>query len=72
MMGRSIAVAIPAGNEAPVVLDIATSLASNGAIRTHELEGRPTERDGCRSHESGGPHDDLPGLTLLPSMRKVP
>src|SRR5262249_15165510 len=36
-----IAVAIPAADEAPVVLDIATSLASNGAIRTHELEGRP-------------------------------
>jgi L-2-hydroxycarboxylate dehydrogenase (NAD+) len=35
-----IAVAIPAGDETPVVLDIATSLASNGAIRTHELEGR--------------------------------
>ena len=36
-----IAVAIPAGDEAPVVFDIATSVASNGAIRTHQLEGRP-------------------------------
>ena len=36
-----IAVAIPAGQEAPVVLDIATSIASNGAIRSYELEGKP-------------------------------
>ena len=36
-----IAVAIPAHAEAPVVLDIATSIASNGAIRTFELEGKP-------------------------------
>ncbi len=36
-----IAVAIPAREEAPVVLDIATSIASNGAIRTYELEGKP-------------------------------
>ena len=35
-----IAVAIPAGEEAPVILDIATSTASNGAIRTHEVEGK--------------------------------
>src|SRR5262249_1025241 len=32
-----MAVAIPAGNEPPVILDIATSLASNGAISTYEL-----------------------------------
>ena len=36
-----IAVAIPTRDEAPVVLDIATSIASNGAIRTFELEGKP-------------------------------
>jgi LDH2 family malate/lactate/ureidoglycolate dehydrogenase len=36
-----IAVAIPTHDEAPVVLDIATSIASNGAIRTYELEGKP-------------------------------
>ena len=34
-----IAVAIPAGKEAPVMLDIATSMASNGAIRTHAARG---------------------------------
>src|SRR5262245_62452479 len=36
-----IAVGIPARNEAPIVLDIATSVASNGAIRTYAQEGRP-------------------------------
>jgi LDH2 family malate/lactate/ureidoglycolate dehydrogenase len=35
-----IAVAIPAGAEAPVVLDIATSVASFGSIRTHALAGK--------------------------------
>jgi L-2-hydroxycarboxylate dehydrogenase (NAD+) len=36
-----IAVAIPAGQEAPIVLDIATSVASFGTIRTHVLENKP-------------------------------
>jgi L-2-hydroxycarboxylate dehydrogenase (NAD+) len=48
-----IAVAIPAGNEAPVVLDIATSLASNGAIRTHALEGRPMPEGWVQNREDG-------------------
>ena len=48
-----IAVAIPTGSEAPVILDIATSLASNGAIRTHELEGRPMP-EGWVQHRKDG------------------
>jgi LDH2 family malate/lactate/ureidoglycolate dehydrogenase len=36
-----IAVAIPAGAEAPVVLDIATSVSSFGQIRKYALEGKP-------------------------------
>ena len=40
-----IAVAIPAGNEAPVIFDIATSLASNGAIRTYAAR-RPADAAG--------------------------
>lgn len=36
-----IAVAIPAGAKAPVVLDIATSVASFGTIRTHAIAGKP-------------------------------
>jgi LDH2 family malate/lactate/ureidoglycolate dehydrogenase len=53
-----IAVAIPAGSEAPVVLDIATSTASNGAIRTHELEGRPMPEGWVQSREDGSPITD--------------
>jgi L-2-hydroxycarboxylate dehydrogenase (NAD+) len=53
-----IAVAIPAGREPPVVLDIATSLASNGAIRTHELEGRPMPKGWVQSRKDGAPITD--------------
>jgi L-2-hydroxycarboxylate dehydrogenase (NAD+) len=53
-----IAVAIPAGAEAPVILDIATSLASNGAIRTHELEGRPMPEGWVQSRDDGSPITD--------------
>jgi L-2-hydroxycarboxylate dehydrogenase (NAD+) len=53
-----IAVAIPAGAQAPVILDIATSLASNGAIRTHELEGRPMPEGWVQSRADGSPITD--------------
>jgi L-2-hydroxycarboxylate dehydrogenase (NAD+) len=53
-----LAVAIPAGNEAPVILDIATSLASNGAIRTHELEGIPMPEGWVQSRKDGSPVTD--------------
>ena len=48
-----IAVAIPAGNEPPVIFDIATSLASNGAIRTYELDGKPMP-EGWVQHRHDG------------------
>jgi LDH2 family malate/lactate/ureidoglycolate dehydrogenase len=64
-----IAVAIPAGDEAPVILDIATSLASNGAIRTHQLEGRPMPEGWVQNRTDGAPITD-PGAinhgTYLP------
>ena len=47
-----------AGAEAPVILDIATSLASNGAIRTHELEGRPMPEGWVQSRDDGSPITD--------------
>ena len=50
-----IAIAIPAGEEAPVVLDIATSLASNGAIRTYALEGRPMPEGWVQNRGDGSP-----------------
>jgi L-2-hydroxycarboxylate dehydrogenase (NAD+) len=64
-----IAVAIPAGDEAPVILDIATSLASNGAIRTHELEGRPMPEGWVQNRDDGAPITDPRGInegTYLP------
>src|SRR5579862_4224951 len=53
-----IAVAIPAGKEAPVVLDIATSVASNGAIRSYALEGKPMPEGWVISREDGSPITD--------------
>jgi L-2-hydroxycarboxylate dehydrogenase (NAD+) len=53
-----IAVAIPAGNEAPVVLDIATSVASNGMIRTYANQGKPLPEGWVISREDGQPITD--------------
>jgi L-2-hydroxycarboxylate dehydrogenase (NAD+) len=53
-----IAVAIPAGQEAPVVLDIATSVASNGIIRTYANQGRPLPEGWVISREDGKPITD--------------
>ena len=53
-----IAVAIPAGDEPPVILDIATSIASNGAIRTHQLEGRPMPEGWVQTRKDGAPITD--------------
>src|SRR5262249_60721763 len=36
-----------------VVLDIATSLASNGAIRSHELEGKPMPQGWVQNRNDG-------------------
>jgi LDH2 family malate/lactate/ureidoglycolate dehydrogenase len=53
-----IAVAIPAGNEAPVVLDIATSVASNGMIRTYANLGKPLPEGWVINREDGEPITD--------------
>jgi LDH2 family malate/lactate/ureidoglycolate dehydrogenase len=53
-----IAVAIPAGEEAPVVLDIATSVASNGSVRSYALEGKPMPEGWVISREDGTPITD--------------
>ena len=53
-----IAVAIPAGKEAPIVLDIATSVASNGAIQTYARENRPLPVGWVISREDGEPITD--------------
>ena len=36
-----VAIAIPAGEEAPVVLDIATSVVSYGTVKSHRLQDKP-------------------------------
>src|SRR5882757_1858228 len=53
-----IAVAIPAGKEAPIVLDIATSVASNGAIRSYASEGKPLPEGWVISRADGTPITD--------------
>lgn len=40
-----LAIAIPAGEEPPVVLDIATSIVSYGTIKNHRLQNRPLQPD---------------------------
>jgi L-2-hydroxycarboxylate dehydrogenase (NAD+) len=53
-----IAVAIPAGTEAPIVLDIATSVASFGTIRTHVLENEPMPEGWIIDRRDGKPITD--------------
>jgi LDH2 family malate/lactate/ureidoglycolate dehydrogenase len=53
-----IAIAIPAGQEAPVVLDIATSLSSFGNIRQHQISGTPLEKGWVVHRHSGQPITD--------------
>src|SRR5262245_36760591 len=36
-----VAIAIPAGEEAPIVLDIATSVVSYGTVKSHRLQKKP-------------------------------
>jgi L-2-hydroxycarboxylate dehydrogenase (NAD+) len=63
-----IAFAIPAGAEAPVVLDIATSVSSFGYIREHALQGNPIP-EGWVIDRAGKPITDASRATegtLLP------
>jgi L-2-hydroxycarboxylate dehydrogenase (NAD+) len=64
-----IAVAIPAGEEPPVVLDIATSVSSFGVVRKHQLEGLPIPPGWMISRVDGQPITDPARAdegTLLP------
>jgi len=40
-----LAIAIPAGEEAPLLLDIATSIVSYGTIKNHRLQNQPLQAD---------------------------
>ena len=53
-----IAVGIPAGKEPPVVLDIATSVVSNGQIRTYANQGKPLPEGWVISRSDGEPITD--------------
>jgi LDH2 family malate/lactate/ureidoglycolate dehydrogenase len=53
-----IAVGIPAGEEPPVMLDIATSVASNGLIRTYATEGKPLPEGWVINRIDGSPITD--------------
>jgi L-2-hydroxycarboxylate dehydrogenase (NAD+) len=53
-----LAVAIPAGEEAPVVLDIATTVVSYGTVKNYRLQGKAMPEGWMVSREDGGPLTD--------------
>jgi L-2-hydroxycarboxylate dehydrogenase (NAD+) len=53
-----LAVAIPAGVEAPVVLDIATTVVSYGTVKNFRLQGKAMPEGWMVSREDGGPLTD--------------
>jgi L-2-hydroxycarboxylate dehydrogenase (NAD+) len=48
-----LAIAIPAGKEPPVVLDIATSVVSYGTIKNHRLQNKPLHGDWMVNPKTG-------------------
>jgi L-2-hydroxycarboxylate dehydrogenase (NAD+) len=62
-----LAAAIPAGDEAPVVLDIATSVVSYGTVKNHRLQNRPMPEGWVVGAKDGLPVTDpsrMDGLLL--------
>lgn len=53
-----VAVAIPAGDEAPIVLDIATSVVSYGTVKSHRLQGKPLQEGWMVNTKDGSPLTD--------------
>jgi L-2-hydroxycarboxylate dehydrogenase (NAD+) len=53
-----LAVAIPAGEEAPVVLDIATTVVSYGTVKNYRLQGKTMPEGWMVSRRHGGPLTD--------------
>ena len=53
-----VAIAIPAGQEAPIVLDIATSVVSYGTIKSHRLQNKPLPEGWMVSAKDGKPLTD--------------
>lgn len=63
-----LAIAIPTGQEPPLVLDIATSIVSYGTIKNHRLQNRPLQSDWMIDPKTGAavtdPHKTLEALLL--------
>jgi LDH2 family malate/lactate/ureidoglycolate dehydrogenase len=53
-----LAIAIPAGEEAPVVLDIATTVVSYGTVKTYRLQGKEMPAGWMVNKADGGPLTD--------------
>jgi L-2-hydroxycarboxylate dehydrogenase (NAD+) len=53
-----LAIAVPAGDEAPVVLDIATTVASYGTVKNYRLQGKQMPQGWMVSNKDGGPITD--------------
>ncbi|HEY6254768.1 MAG TPA: Ldh family oxidoreductase [Xanthobacteraceae bacterium] len=53
-----LAIAVPAGAEAPVVLDIATTVASYGTVKNYRLRGKAMPEGWMVSSRDGGPITD--------------
>ena len=64
-----IAYGIPAGEEPPIILDIATSVTSYGTVKTHVLNNEPLEEGWMVDRETGKPITDpadVPKGLLMP------
>jgi LDH2 family malate/lactate/ureidoglycolate dehydrogenase len=63
-----LAIAIPAGAEPPLVLDIATSIVSYGTIKNHRMQNRPLQPDWMIDPKTGAavtdPHKSMEALLL--------
>jgi len=63
-----LAIAIPAGEEPPLVLDIATSIVSYGTIKNHRMLNRPLQGDWMIDPKTGAavtdPHQSMEALLL--------
>jgi L-2-hydroxycarboxylate dehydrogenase (NAD+) len=63
-----LAIAIPAGEEPPLVLDIATSIVSYGTIKNHRLQNMPLQGDWMVDPKTGAavtdPHKSAEALLL--------
>lgn len=63
-----LAIAIPAGQEEPIVLDIATSIVSYGTIKNHRLQNKPLRNDWMIDPKTGAavvdPHKSVEALLL--------